>query len=47
MHIINNFNDQGFNEFVLCLGHKISTVIDYFLKEKKNSVKILKEKKIT
>ena len=45
MHIINNFNDQGFNEFVLCLGHKSSTVIDYFLKEKKNSVKILKRKK--
>ena len=45
MHIINNYSNQGFNEFVFCLGHKSNTIIDYFLKEKKNSIKILKRKK--
>ena len=46
IHIINNYYDQGFNDFVLCLGHKSDTIIDYFLKENKNNIKILiKEKK--
>ena len=27
-HIINNFSDQGFGEFVLCLGHKSETIIN-------------------
>ena len=45
MHIINNYSNQGFNEFVFCLGHKSNTIIDYFLKEKKSSIKLLKRKK--
>ena len=45
MHIINNFIDQGFNDFVFCLGHKYNTIINYFLKENKNRVKILIMKK--
>ena len=32
-HLIENFYDQGFEEFVLCLGYKAETIIDYFLKE--------------
>ncbi len=43
MHIIENFYRQSFNEFVLCLGHKAETVVDYFLKEKKKNVQILKK----
>lgn len=46
MHIINNFIDQGFYDFVLCLGHKSNTIIDYFLKENKKNINIIiKEKK--
>ena len=46
MHIIKNFTDQKFNEFVFCLGHKSNTIIDYFLKENKKNIKVLiKEKK--
>lgn len=41
MHIINNYLAQGFNDFVFCLGHKSKTIIDYFLKENKNKIKIL------
>jgi len=43
-HIINNFYDQGFNEFVLCLGHKSETIKNYFLKENKKKSKILKKR---
>jgi len=45
MHIIDNYTDQGFRDFVFCLGHNSSTIIDYFLKEKKNNVKIFEKKK--
>ena len=46
MHIIKNFADQKFNEFVFCLGHKSNTIVDYFLKENKKNIKVLiKEKK--
>jgi glucose-1-phosphate cytidylyltransferase len=45
MHLIDNYTDQGFNEFVFCLGHKSRTIIDYFLKEKKNNIKILIRRK--
>jgi glucose-1-phosphate cytidylyltransferase len=46
MHIINNYHDQGFNDFVFCLGHKSNTIINYFLRENKKNIKILiKEKK--
>ena len=45
MHIINNYHDQGFNDFVFCLGHKSNTIINYFLKENKKNIKILIKKK--
>tara|TARA_B110000037_G_scaffold175918_1_gene200697 strand:- start:1502 stop:2266 length:765 start_codon:yes stop_codon:yes gene_type:complete len=32
MHIIRNFSNQGFNEFVLCAGHKIETIKSFFKK---------------
>ena len=45
IHIVENFVSQGFNEFVFCLGHKSETIINYFLKEKKNNCKIIKNSK--
>ena len=45
MHIINNYHNQGFNDFVFCLGHKSNTIINYFLKENKKKIKILIRKK--
>ena len=45
MHIIQNYADQGINEFVFCLGHKSNTIIDYFLEEKKKNIEILKKEK--
>jgi len=45
MHIINNFIDQGFYDFVLCLGHKSSSIIDYFLKENRKNINIIIEEK--
>ena len=45
MHIINNFIDQGFNDFVFCLGYKNNTINNYFLKENKNNIRILTKTK--
>ncbi len=45
IHIIDNYCDQGFNDFVFCLGHKSNTIIDYFLKENKKNIKIIIRKK--
>ena len=45
MHIIKNYHNQGYNDFVFCLGHKSQTIINYFLKEKKIFSKITKNKK--
>ena len=45
MHILESYLEQGFNDFVFCLGHKSNTITDYFLKEKKSRIKILKRKK--
>ena len=45
MHIIENYISQGYNDFVFCLGHKSNTIINYFLKEKKTKIKILKNEK--
>ena len=45
IHIVENFVSQGFKEFVFCLGHKSETIINYFLKEKKNNCKITKNTK--
>ena len=41
MHIIDNYVEQGYIEFVLCLGYKSNTIINYFLKERKKNIKIL------
>ena len=35
MHLIKTYHDQGFKDFVFCLGHKSKTILDYFLIEKK------------
>ena len=45
MHIIRGYYDQGYNDFVFCLGHKSRTIINYFLKERKNFTKIINNKK--
>lgn len=45
MHIINNYHDQGFNDFVFCLGHKSNTIINYFVGENKKNIKILIKEK--
>ena len=45
MHIIKNYTDQGFNDFVFCLGHKSNTIINYFLKENNKKIKVLKKEK--
>jgi len=48
MHIIQNYVNQGFKEFIFCLGFKANTIIKYFLKENKKKIKIIKkEKKFT
>tara|TARA_X000000950_G_scaffold175217_1_gene212948 strand:+ start:260 stop:1036 length:777 start_codon:yes stop_codon:yes gene_type:complete len=44
-HLIKNFSLQGFNDFVLCLGYKKNTIIDYFTKEKKNFCTVSKFQK--
>ena len=46
MHIIQNYTDQEFHEFVFYLGHKSNTIINYFLKENNKKIKILKKKEI-
>ena len=38
MHIIKNFCKQNFNEFIFCLGYKSDSIVNYFLKEKKNKI---------
>jgi glucose-1-phosphate cytidylyltransferase len=42
MHIVENFCNQGFREFVFCLGHKSESISNYFLKENKRFVKKIK-----
>ncbi len=37
-HIIKNFVDQGFKDFVLCTGHKEETISNFFFKENKNFI---------
>ena len=44
-HLIENFYIQGFDEFVLCLGYKSETIINYFIREKSKHTKILKKTK--
>ena len=45
MYIVQNYISQGYNDFVFCLGHKSNTIINYFIKENKKKIKILKKKK--
>ena len=45
MHIIKSYCDQGYNDFVFCLGHKSRTIINYFLKEKNIFSKTIYNKK--
>ena len=45
MHVIQNYIDQGFNEFIFCLGHKSDTIIDYFLKENIKKIKLIRKEK--
>lgn len=45
LHLIQNFLAQGFKEFVLCLGYKKNSIIDFFLKEKFFSTKVIIKKK--
>jgi glucose-1-phosphate cytidylyltransferase len=45
MHLIKSYHDQGFNDFVFCLGHKYKTIIDYFLVENKKYSKKIDSKK--
>ena len=44
-HLIENFYIQGFDEFVLCLGYKAESIINYFTKEKSKQSKILQKTK--
>jgi len=39
IHIMQNYLDQNYDEFVLCLGNKKETIINYFLKDKKKKKK--------
>lgn len=43
MHLIETFIKQGFNEFVLCLGYKYESIINFFVKNK--NVKVLSKNK--
>tara|TARA_B100000035_G_C20897978_1_gene508048 strand:+ start:87 stop:866 length:780 start_codon:yes stop_codon:yes gene_type:complete len=45
MHIIKNFCIQGFNDFVLCTGHKNLSINNYFLYKNKNNLKIFSKAK--
>ncbi len=45
MHIIKNFVSQGYNDFVFCLGYKSETIINFFIKDKKSYIKIVKKEK--
>jgi glucose-1-phosphate cytidylyltransferase len=45
MHIVQNYINQGYNDFVFCLGHKSNTIINYFLKENKKKISILEKEK--
>ena len=46
LHIIENFNRQGFDQFVICLGYKAETILNYFLKNNKKIQKLFQKIKI-
>ena len=41
IHLIETFYHQNLKDFVLCVGYKSESIINYFLKEKKNNSKII------
>ena len=43
MHIVENFCNQGFRDFVFCLGYKSESISNYFLKDNKKFVKKIKK----
>ena len=43
-HIMKNFSDQNFNEFVLCSGNKSDTIDNYFLNNNKKNKNVWKIK---
>ena len=45
MHIIKNFCIQGYDDFVLCTGHKYLSINNFFIKEKHKYIKIFKQSK--
>ena len=45
MHIVKNYCEQNYKNFVFCLGHKSNTIINYFLKKNKKYTKIIYSKK--
>ena len=45
VYIIENFCNQGFNEFVFCLGYNSQSIIDYFILKNKSYVKIINSQK--
>ena len=45
-HLMDQFINQGFSEFVLCLGYRSETIINYFLKDNKKKIKTISKKKI-
>lgn len=45
MHIIKNFFMQGFNDFVLCTGHKHSTINNYFINKNFKYIKVFSKTK--
>ena len=45
MHIIKNFCIQGFNDFVLCTGHKHSTINNYFVNKNFRYIKVFSKTK--
>ena len=44
-HLMDQFINQGFSEFVLCLGYRSETIINYFLKDNKKKIKTISKKK--
>ena len=45
MHIVKNFISQGINEFIFCLGYKSESIINFFIKENKDYIKLITNSK--
>ncbi len=45
IHLIQTFLRQNIKHFVLCLGYKSETIVNYFLKEKKKNITNISRKK--